>query len=54
MIDRRCFLGMLLLSGGAVLSSCSNAAGKDSEVIPLFAERKDGDEAASDGAADEV
>ncbi|GKG89150.1 phosphonate ABC transporter substrate-binding protein [Gordonibacter pamelaeae] len=45
---------MLLLSGGAVLSSCSNAAGKDSEVIPLFAERKDGDEAASDGAAEKV
>lgn len=55
MIDRRCFLGMLLLSGGAVLTSCSGAdVGGSSEAIPLFVEREGGDATVSDNAADTV
>ena len=54
MIDRRCFLGMLLLSGGTVLSSCSGASRDDEETIPLFVEREGSAEAAAQGAPDAV
>lgn len=53
MIDRRCFLGMLLLSGGAVLASCTGSASRESEPIPLFAEREDR-EAMAPGSEDGV
>lgn len=37
MIDRRCFVGAMLLSAGVVLSSCSSRP-SESETIPLFEE----------------
>lgn len=45
-IDRRCFLGALLLSGGAVLASCASQP-PVSDPIPLFEDTKETNEAPS-------